>query len=263
MSMVDRLVRLYPRPFQAQWGADIRASTVRAHDVPGLALGIVDMWLHPAVWPADTRQRRLNRVCVTAVALAMASWLLSHLLVETDGHLVADSTREAGLAASAVAIAIGAVFVAPWPRADTALLRWLAAESVKRLTIPTAVAAGAALFAHTVAPSAPVALRLFILVCWYLAIATGLFQTCRILATMDPARSRLPSTARIHAGMALLTTATAASAAVVLSFAATTRTEVALPAVAGVALAALTLLSVSTTRDLTMVTAGELPATRG
>jgi hypothetical protein len=228
MSMVDRLVRLYPRPFQAQWGADIRASTVRAHDVPGLALGIADMWLHPAVWPAATRERRLNRVCVTAVA-----------------------------------IAIGAVFVAPWPRADAALLRWLAAESVRRLTIPTAVAAGAALFAHTVAPSAPVALRLFILVCWYLAIATGLFQTCRILATMDPARSRLPSTARIHAGMALLTTATAASAAVVLSFAATTRTEVALPAVAGVALAALTLLSVSTTRDLTMVTAGELPATRG
>jgi cytochrome bd-type quinol oxidase subunit 2 len=246
MSIVDRLVRLYPQPFQAQWGADIRASTVRIHDVPGLALGIADMWLHPAVWPADTRQRRLNRVCVTAVALAMASWLLSHLLVETDGHLTADATREAGLATSAVGIAIGAVLVAPWPRVDAAMVRWLAAESVKRLTIPAAVGAGAVLFAHTAAPSAPVALRLVILVCWYLAIASALFQTCRILATMDPARSRLPS----------------ATAAVVLSFAATTRTEVALPAAAGVALAALTLMSVSTTRDLTMVTSGELPATR-
>jgi hypothetical protein len=246
MSMGDRLVRLYPRPFQAQWGADIRAATVRVHDVPGLALGIVDMWLHPAVWPADTRQRRLNRVCVTAVALAMATWLLSHLLAETDGHLVADATREAGLAASA----------------DTVMVRWLAAESVKRLTIPAAVGAGAALFAHTMAPSTPAGLRLVILLSWYLAIASGLFQTCRILATMDPARSRLPSTTRMRAGMALLTTATAATAAMVLSFAATTRTEVALPAVAGVGLAALTVLSVSTTRDLSMVTSGELRTTR-
>jgi hypothetical protein len=262
MSMGDRLVRLYPRPFQAQWGADIRAATVRVHDVPGLALGIVDMWLHPAVWPADTRQRRLNRVCVTAVALAMATWLLSHLLAETDGHLVADATREAGLAASAVIIALGAVFVAPWPRADTVMVRWLAAESVKRLTIPAAVGAGAALFAHTMAPSTPAGLRLVILLSWYLAIASGLFQTCRILATMDPARSRLPSTTRMRAGMALLTTATAATAAMVLSFAATTRTEVALPAVAGVGLAALTVLSVSTTRDLSMVTSGELRTTR-
>jgi len=261
MNVVDRLVRLYPQPFQAQWGAEIRASTIRAHDVPGLAFGVLDMWLHPAVWPADTRQRRLNRVCVAAVALAMATWLLSHLLVETDGHLVADATREAGLATSAVAIAVGAVLVAPWPRGDAAMLRWLAAQSVKRLTIPAAVAAGAGLFAHTSA-SAPMALGVATLVCWYLAIAGGLFQTCRILATMDPARSRVPSTARVHAGMALLTTATAATAAMVLSFAATTRTEVALPAVAGVALAALTLLAVSTTRDLTMVTSAHLPTTR-
>lgn len=262
MSMVDRLVRLYPRPFQAQWGADIRASTVRAHDVPGLALGIVDMWLHPAVWPADTRQRRLNRVCVAAVALAMASWLLSHLLAETDGHLVADAAREAGLATSAVAIAVGAVLVAPWPRGEAAMIRWLAAELVKRLTIPVVVGAAAALFARTVATSAPMALRLVILVCWYLAIAGALFQTCRILATMDPTRSRVPSTTRVHAGMALLTTATAATAAMVLSFAATTRTEVALPAIAGVALAALTLLAVSTTRDLAMVTSAGLRSTR-
>ena len=105
MSMVDRLVRLYPRPFQAQWGADIRASTYerttcRAWRSESSTCGCI----RPS-GPPTLGSDGSTGCASTAVALAMASWLLSHLLVETDGHLVADATREAGLATSAVAIA--------------------------------------------------------------------------------------------------------------------------------------------------------------
>lgn len=97
MSVVARsLVRLYPDAFRERWGALVEEEAHGAgwKSWPDLIAGIAHMWLHPAVWPADSPAQRQRRVATMGITVALAACFLSHLVAEQGGPLPADGVRK-------------------------------------------------------------------------------------------------------------------------------------------------------------------------
>jgi hypothetical protein len=84
VNTAQRLVRLYPDPFRERWGSamEIEVRTTGWRSWPKLAVSIADMWLHPTVWPADSRAQRQLRAVTMAITSAAACWFLTHAVTE-------------------------------------------------------------------------------------------------------------------------------------------------------------------------------------
>ncbi|MFJ9844515.1 hypothetical protein ACIRYZ_29490 [Kitasatospora sp. NPDC101155] len=228
------LFRLYPAPMREHWGEEL-AEEVRSADWrawPGLLAAIADLWLHPAIWPADHRAQRRDRTAVLALAVALATGFVGALAAEQGARQAAAPGGAWAAPLGQALLLVGLALVTPFPHRDPAALRALLATAARRLTAPALAGAGLVALAHSTLGSALAAsdYRFAAVACWWTVLAVGALQTCRTvagpagraaLATPSPFRLRLGlgalATAGVLAGSTLLATWTADHAATALT----------------------------------------------
>ena len=210
MGLARRLIRLYPAAFRERWGPDLEVEVQAAggRSWPNLAAGVADLWLHPTLWPADSRAQRRGRAATTAAVLTATWWYVAHAAVELDGRLWHDVGHSWQLSTCTTLMLVGLALVSPRPDLATALagLRLLAVPALLGGVVVVAANAGTDLGAA----------RYLLLVCWWTALALGAVQACRVVAR----HGLPPSEARLRLGMWTLTLTSAASGAAVLGLSA-------------------------------------------
>jgi hypothetical protein len=109
---------------------------------PNLVAGIAGMWLHPAIWPAESRAQRQQRAATMAITVAAACWFLTHAATELDTLLSTGVARSWPMSVCTLLMLLGLVLVAPRPRltfnAATTVLR----RVVSRFAAPAILGAG-------------------------------------------------------------------------------------------------------------------------
>ena len=215
MRFAPTLLNLYPRPVRERWGPDLEVEIQTAgwRSLPNTLTGIVDLWLHPAIWPdASPHQRRL-RMTTMAVAVALTGWFISLATVELGGR----SARAAGhaplMSVGISLILAGLVFLTPRPAVRAlAATCWIV---VTRLALPVTLGAGVIIAVHAGVGGASPVVRAAVVSCWWTALALGAVQTCRAIAAagsyVDP-----PRPGRLRTGTAILIAGSAANAAALL-----------------------------------------------
>ncbi|MER7755733.1 hypothetical protein [Kitasatospora sp. NPDC097643] len=262
MSVVARsLVRLYPDAFRERWGAMVEDEARGAgwKSWPNLVVGIVDMWLHPALWPADSRTQRQRRVATMGITVALAAWFLSHLAAEQadpggpggpgDG-LSAYGARGAIMHVSTTLLLLGIALVAPRPRptvgAVVTLLRW----ALRRLAVPTAFGTTAVLVVHSGIDTSPPTLRTAVIAGWWIALGLGAIQIPRIFTGVGADVVVPPGTGRLRLGVSALAAASATGGATILGVSLAGGVFHPLGAAVGAGLLLLTAVCAGTLRDL-------------
>ena len=258
MSAARRLIGLYPRPFREQWGEDIEREVHArgARSWPNLARGIVDSWLHPMIWPADTDRRRRARASVMAIATTATCWYLIHFAAEMDPRFAAGTPRAAGLNACMLLMLAGLALVAPRPRLNRHAAVTMLAQLVRGFALPAGLAAAVAIWAPT-ATGAPPALRFTALITWYGALALAAVQSCRIAAQLGRLVAEPPRRGPLRIGLYTLTAADAGAGGIIASAAVANHSLHPLATALGPGVLALTAATLATLRDL-----GRLPGPR-
>ncbi|WP_030060739.1 hypothetical protein [Streptomyces novaecaesareae] len=254
MSVVARtLVRLYPDAFRERWGAMVEEEARGAgwKSWPNLVAGIADMWLHPALWPADSPAQRQRRVATMGITVALAAWLLGHLVAEQGGPLPADGVRSGIMHGCTTLLLLGIALVAPRPRptlgATITLLRW----AVRRLAVPAALGASVVVLVHGVdAAASPPTLRTAVLAGWWTALGLGAIQIPRIFTGVGADAVVPPHAGRLRLGVWTLAAASATGGATILGVSVAGGALHVLGATVGVGLLLLTAVCAGTLRDL-------------
>ena len=258
MSVTRRLVSLYPRAFRQRWGdaVEAEARTVGIRSWPQLVHGIVDMWLHPAMWPADTMAQRRARASVLATAVAAVGWFYAHLVAETDSALSPAATRSWAMTASLMVMVIGLILVTPMPRLTRGAITATARGAIRRLLIPTVIAVGVVVWAQAGVPVASAWLRLTLMTCWYGSLAAGAVQTCRLVADLGGRFAEPPPPGRLRLGMPVLAVGIGLTGAIILGAAVVAPGRDVVSAVVGAGVLGLALAPIATLRDLHRLTPG-------
>lgn len=258
MSVTGRLVSLYPRAFRQRWGdaVEAEARTVGIRSWPHLVHGVVDMWLHPAMWPAETVAQRRARASVLGSAVAAIGWFHTHLVAETDSALSSAITRSWAMTASLMAMVIGLILVTPVPRLTRDAVITTARGAIRRLFIPTVVAAGVVAWAQAGIPATSAWLRLTLLTCWYGSLAAGAIQTCRLVADLGTRFAEPPPPGRLRLGMPILAVGVGLTGAIILAAALAAPGHDVISAVVGAGVLVLALAPIATLRDLHRLTPG-------
>lgn len=220
-AVVRGMVRLYPRSFRERWGSSIEedSQVTGWRSVPSLLTGALDMWLHPAVWPASTPAQRQRRALVLTVAVACAAWLVMHALTELDDPIGRGMRDPGTLRFWSALLALGLVLVLPRPRLDRAVLA-VAARTFLVGLAPALVMATVVVFAANggVADVAHSELRPVLLTLWWVSLGLAAIGACRafaavtaVLAPAGPGRARAGLTCLI--GSTVLSTVTVIRAA--------------------------------------------------
>ncbi|MEU6970810.1 hypothetical protein AB0A71_24325 [Kitasatospora aureofaciens] len=255
MSVVTRsLVRLYPDAFRERWGAMVEDEARGAgwKSWPNLIAGIVDMWLHPAHWPADSPAQRQRRVATMGITVALAAWFLSHLAAEQAGPLPADGVREQVTHGCTTLLLLGIALVAPRPRptlrAAITLLGW----ALRRLAIPTLLGTTVVVLVHGGfdADASPPTLRTAVLAAWWITLGLGAIQIPRIFTGVGADAVVPPGTGRLRVGVWTLAGASAPGGATILGLSLTGAGFHPLGAGIGAGLLLLTAVCAGTLRDL-------------
>ncbi|MFJ9773894.1 hypothetical protein ACIRVF_22075 [Kitasatospora sp. NPDC101157] len=255
MSVVIRsLVRLYPDAFRERWGAMVEDEARGAgwKSWPNLIAGIVDMWLHPAHWPADSPAQRQRRVATMGITVALAAWFLSHLAAEQAGPLPADGVREQVTHGCTTLLLLGIALVAPRPRptlrAAITLLGW----ALRRLAVPAVLGAGVIVLVHggVEADASPPTLCAVVLAAWWISLGLGAIQIPRIFTGVGADAVVPPGTSRLRVGVWTLAGASASGGATILGLSLTADGFHPLGAGIGVGLLLLTAVCAGTLRDL-------------
>jgi hypothetical protein len=255
VSVVARaLVRLYPGAFRERWGAMVEEEARGAgwKSWPNLLVGIADMWLHPAVWPADTPAQRRRRVATMGITVAITAWFLGHLAAEQAGPLPADGLRSWVTRACTTLLLIGLALVAPRPRPTLAAARTLAAWTLRRLAAPTALGTAVVVLVHSGidAGASPPTLRTALLAAWWIALGLGAVQITRIFTGAGAEAVVPPSTGRLRAGVRVLAAASTTGGATVLGISLGASGLHPLGTAVGLGLLLLTAVCAGTLRDL-------------
>ncbi|MEU4115705.1 hypothetical protein AB0F71_14550 [Kitasatospora sp. NPDC028055] len=255
MSVVTRsLVRLYPDAFRERWGSMVEDEARGAgwKSWPNLIAGIVDMWLHPAHWPADSPAQRQRRVATMGITVALAAWFLSHLAAEQAGPLPADAVREQVTHGCTALLLLGVALVAPRPRptlrATVTLLGW----ALRRLAVPTLLGTTVVVLVHggVDADASPPTLRTAVLAAWWISLGLGAIQIPRIFTGVGADAVVPPGTDRLRAGVWTLAGASATGGATILGLSLTGAGFHPLGVGIGVGLLLLTAVCAGTLRDL-------------
>lgn len=210
-TIADRLVRLYPASFRERWGPaleeEARAAGWKAW--PNLIAGIADMWLHPAIWPADCCAQRRQRAATMAVTAAAACWFVTHAVTELDAA-AAEVARAWPMNASTLLLLLGLVLVAPRPRLTRPTATTLLRHAASRFTVPAVLGAGVVAAVHTGTYAvAPAVARPVLLACWWAALALGAVQCCRLVSSLCTTVAEPPPPGRLRHGLWTLAAAAA------------------------------------------------------
>ncbi|MFF3069887.1 hypothetical protein ACFVSN_00710 [Kitasatospora sp. NPDC057904] len=221
MSVVARgLVRLYPDAFRERWGSMVEDEARGAgwKSWPNLAVGIADMWLHPAVWPADSPAQRQRRVATMGITVALAAWFLGHLAAEQADSLPAVGVREAVMQGCTTLLLLGIALVAPRPRPTPGAAITLLGWAVRRLAAPTLLGTAVVILVHSGvdADASPPTLRTAVLAAWWIALGLGAVQIPRIFTGVGADAVVPPGTGRLRAGVWTLAGASATGGATIL-----------------------------------------------
>ncbi|GAB2725546.1 hypothetical protein [Kitasatospora kifunensis] len=255
MSVVARsLVRLYPDAFRERWGslAEDEARGAGWKSWPNLIAGIVDMWLHPAVWPADSPAQRQRRVATMGITVALAAWFLGHLAAEQAGPLPADGLRNGVMHGCTTLLLLGIALVAPRPRPTLGAAITLLGWAVRRLAAPTLLGTAAVVLVHSgvSANASPPTLCTAVLAAWWIALGLGAIQIPRIFTGVGADAVVPPGTGRLRAGVWTLAGASATGGATIFGASVTADGFHLLGAAIGASLLLLTAVCAGTLRDL-------------
>jgi hypothetical protein len=253
MNATQRLVRLYPDSFRERWGSalEIEAQTTGWRSWPNLAVHIADMWLHPVIWPADSRAQRHQRAATMAITVAAACWFLTHAATELDTPLSTGLARTWPMSACSVLMLLGLVLVAPRPRLTRNAVTTVFRRAVSRFAAPVILGAGVVAGVHAgVYTAAPTLVRPVLLACWWTALALGAIQSCRIIAGLDVGVVVPPRPGRLRLGLWTLTTAGTVPGPILLTASVTSGHLDLLSAASGAGLLVLTSAFVGTLRDI-------------
>ncbi|MEZ0094914.1 hypothetical protein [Streptacidiphilus sp. EB129] len=258
MRLHRGLVRLYPAAFRDRWGAalveEAQAAGWRAW--PNLLAGIADMWLHPAVWPAESRAQRRERAAALAITVAVLAGLFGYVAGEQGVPL--SSAPGGGWTGKActVLLLLGLALVAPLPRPTRAAVTVLLARAVRRLGGPAVLVAGLVAAMH-LAPREVAAAPWHGLVVayWWTVLAVGAVQLSRIFAGLGGTVIVAPRSGRLLAGMWSLTATSVLVGSIVLGTSAARPAPDRIAVAAGAALVLLAWALTTTLRDLRSVTA--------
>ena len=210
MRFAPLIARMYPSSVRQRWGSELLDEIEAAgwRGLPNALVGVADLWLHPAVWPAvSPRQRRL-RMTTMAVFVALACWLVSLATVELGGSSEHAAGHSLWMSTGTLLILVGLGFVVPRP--DVRALADMCRLVVASLAIPAALGVGVVVAVH-VGVGGSTLTRTAVLACWWASLVSGVFQACRALAASGshvvPARAgRLwVGTAVLAAGAAVYT----------------------------------------------------------
>ena len=257
MSATGRLVRLYPAPFRDRWGAALEADAESAgpRGWPDLVRGILDMWLHPTMWPADIPARRWRRASVLAATVAVGCWFVAHLATETYPPL-GPAGRSPAMNGAALLMLTGLALIAPWPHRSWRAATMVVRRAVRRFTLPAGLGGSVLAWVHLDGPLGSPWLRAALFLAWYAALAGGGVQSCRFVADLDATVAVPPRPRRLQLGLCALLAATAVSAGALGAASISGRTVDPLPALIGIGLLLLGTIALGTLRDLRRLASG-------
>jgi hypothetical protein len=254
VSVVRVLVGLYPAPFRERWGPQIEAeaeATGRRSWV-NLAMGVVDAWLHPAIWPVRSRSQQHRWVGQVGVALGIAGWFVVYLEAELDDRASAAGFRAGLVNGFALLLALGLFLAAPRPRMTWEATVTMLRCSARLLMGPATVGAGvvAAVSCTGLSETSPSWLKLLVLGCWWTSLGWASVQACRILPGLDAQMVAEPTPARLRVGLGCLAAALSAAGTMILGSGVTGSGWDLLSTVGGVALIGLACLLASMVHSL-------------
>lgn len=215
MTIASLLIRLYPRPFRDRWGPDLEAEAHRAgwHSWPNLAVHLVDLWLHPAIWPADSPARRRARAAAMAIMVTVLAWSVAHLTTEQGAHIYTTT-----LNGCALLLLLGLALTTPRPRLTARAMITVLSCVVRHLAGPVLLGACVVIVVHAKVLPHVSAVRLAGLTCWWSAWALAVIQSCRLLPGLTTVAIVPPPHARLRLGIWALVAAAATAGTTVIIF---------------------------------------------
>ena len=216
MTMSSLLAACYPRDVRVRWGEDLRYEIEHAgpRRWVNAATGAVDLWLHPALWPAPTAVRRRAVLATLGAALLAATALL---LRATDTAPTSDALRMLNTL-SVVGMALGTVALCPTPKVTRSIVARLASQCAARLWLPTAAFATLVAVAHRPDIDQHLAnpfVHVILFVAYWTTLCTGAIQVCRLcVVAMATEVAHAPSRWATRAGLGLVTASLVVAAVV-------------------------------------------------
>lgn len=251
-STVGRLlVGLYPQPFRERWGQDLVGEADRAgwRGTPQLAWAIAAMWLHPAIWPAESMLERRRRVAALAVVVTAVGWLTAHAVLELTGAVPRQLAHSWILTACDTTTFAGFLLAVPIPRLRLRSLIQLTRIAVRRIAVPVALGA-----AVVVAVNRDIAvgavIRSAVIAGWWLALMLVTGQVVRTVADVELSAVAVPSPGRLRLGLWVVAAGLSASGLTILMPALIGRGDRLMGAIGGVTLLVLAAAVNGTVRDL-------------
>lgn len=253
MSVIHALVRLHPRPFRDRWGGELESEAAIGgrRSWPDLLASLVRLWLHPAVWPAESRAQRRARAATMAVAVAAVGWLTGHAAAELSNTLPLGLTHSPILTACDLLTMFGLALVMPVPRLTRSAAAAVLGQAARRLAVPVALGTSMVWLVNSgLHPETRPVVRSALLACWWVALSAGAVQSVRTVAGLGLAVVIPPTPARLRLGFWMVAATLAVNGATVVGATLRDGDRDPLTFGAGVVLLALTAAAVVNVRDL-------------
>lgn len=196
------VVGLYPRAFRDRWGHELADEAERTGWRGGWPLlrAVAGMWLHPAIWPADSAVERRRRVAALAVVVTGVGWLIAHAVLELTGAVPRALAHSWLLTVFDLTTFLGFALSLPLPRLRRASMTHLALVIAQRLVGPFLLGAVIVLIANHGLLSGAVG-RYLVVPAWWLALFLGVAQAVRTVADVELADVLVPSGRRLGIGL--------------------------------------------------------------
>ncbi|AUY52506.1 hypothetical protein [Streptomyces sp. CB01881] len=252
MSVTRVLVRMYPESFRDRWGSALEADAQSAgwRSWPSLLATVIDLWLHPVVWPAASASQRRYRAATMALTVTLTIWVVGRAAAASHSPLSQQYHPTWSLTNCAELMLLGMVLVLPLPRLTWHAVTTLLRRTFLALAAPAILGIGAIVFVHSVDPAVMSKSRLLVTSCYWLTLTLGAIQVSRIISSLDASVTVPPHPARLRLGIAVLAVGGALASWISLSSAVSTEGLDLLSAATGVCLLILTSIFFSTLRDL-------------
>ncbi|MFD7154166.1 hypothetical protein ACFV9C_06200 [Kribbella sp. NPDC059898] len=166
--------------------------------MPQLVWAVAGMWLHPAIWPADSMVERRRRVAALGVVVTAAGWLTAHAVLELTGAVPRGLAHSWRLTACDTLTFLGFLLALPVPRLRSVVR--LAVLAVRRIALPVGIGAAVVFVVHRDL-AVPALVKLAVVAAWWLALMMVAGQVIRTVADVDLAAVAVPSPRRLRLGL--------------------------------------------------------------
>jgi hypothetical protein len=211
------LVGLYPQPFRDRWGHELIGEAARTswRGSPRLAVAIAGMWLHPAIWPADSMVERRRRAAALGVVVTAAGWLTAHAVLELTGAVPRALAHSWILTVSDATTFLGFLLAVPVPRLRRRSLVHLVGVGARRTAVPVLLGAGIVLAVNRDLALGSV-VRAAVIAGWWLVLVLVAWQVVRTVADVDVSAVAVPSPGRLRVGLWVVAAGLTASGLTIL-----------------------------------------------